>query len=436
MPSVDFQDPMDFGMGVDRLRLLARGTGVTGSAPDMVSGGGGQTVQFSLKKIESYEDFQSAFDFDADASASYGLFHASAKFDYSEKHKFKSFSRYLVASVVVTNAFRQLRNVQLTQPAKDLITNGQTDRFQEEFGDTFVLGITTGGAYYAVLEFTSESEEDQKAISAQLDVGEYGVFDGEATFSSRMQDFKGHTSLTVDSFQQGGSHTEQSVSVDDIIKKATNFPPDVKDVAVPFTAFLQDYKTLDLPAGPNLIDIENARQVLQDYLALRNQLVQKLNEIEYIQLHPDQFVNPDMNSLAQMHTQVAQLLNQVTHGASACVNDIKACTFTTISIPDFPLPTLQPGVKITLPDMTKKSPEEAQGILTGVSPHFHISVVQTPVTHEFALGFEVVNNGLSPIGLVVSQQPAAGTPVGQDATITLDVASGIEDTHIPPFIHH
>src|SRR5450759_2655473 len=134
MPNVDFEYPMDFGKGVNRLQLLARGTGVTGSVPDSVSGGGGQTVQFSLKKIETYEDFQSAFDFEADASASYGLFHASAKFKYAENHKFKSFSQYLVVNVIVTNAFRQMHDIQLTPPAQDLIKNGQTKRFYEEFG--------------------------------------------------------------------------------------------------------------------------------------------------------------------------------------------------------------------------------------------------------------------------------------------------------------
>lgn len=347
MPKVDFEDPMDFGMGVDSLQLKARGTGVTGSEPTAVSGG--QTVQFALKKIETYEDFQSAFDFEADASASYGLFHASAKFKYAESHKFKSFSRYLVASVIVTNPFLQLHNIQLTGSARTLLANGQTDRFHEEFGDTFVQGITTGGAYHAVLEFVCESEQDLKDISAQLDVGEYGLFDGDATFSSRMQDFKGHTSLRVDSFQQGGADTRVSVSVDDIIAKAVKFPLDVRQVAVPFTAFLQDYKTLDLPAGPNLIDVENAREVLRDYLSLRNQLVQKLNEIEYIQQFPDQFVNPDSNSLAQMHSQVAQLLNQVTRGASACANNIMHCQFTEISIPAFSLPPLKPGVQIQAP---------------------------------------------------------------------------------------
>jgi hypothetical protein len=80
------------------------------------------------------------------------------------------------------------------------------------------------------------------------------------------------------------------VNVDDIIAKATSFAPEVRQSAIKFTAFRQDYKALDLPDGPNPVDIENARQVLQQYTPLRNELMQKLNEIQYIQIHPEQFV--------------------------------------------------------------------------------------------------------------------------------------------------
>ena len=423
MPKVDFDDPMAFGKGVDSLQLKVRGTGVTFSAPDSVSGGGGQTVQFFLRKIETYEDFQSAFDFEADASATYGLFHGSAKFNYAEQHNFKSFSRYLVASVIVTNAFRQIGDIQLTQSARDLITNGQIPRFQEEFGDTFVLGITAGGAYYAVLEFTCKSEQDLQDISTQLDIGEYGLFTGAAHFTSRMQDFKGQTSLKIDSFQLGGTDTTQSVSVDDIIAKATHFPPEVRQVAVSLTAFLQDYKTLDLPPGPNLIDVENAREVLQDYLVLRNQLVQKLNEIEYIQQFPDRFVNPDSNSLAQMHSQVAQLLNQVTQGASSCANKIMDCQFTTISIPTISLPPLKPGgqiqppVLIRVPDLSGLSVNDAHTILQRLGLQF------TDVPDEF---ISVSNPSIMfTLTKVADQDPPAGTMVAPNSTITLTCDVGI-----------
>src|SRR5882672_7618596 len=135
MPMVDFEDPMNYGVGAESLRIKVRGNGVTGGTPQSVPGGGGQTVQFSLLKVDSYEDYQSAFNLDAEASAIYGLFHASAKFSFAESHKFHSYSKYLVASIVVTNAFEQIPDPKLIDPARALLANGQQDRFRAEFGD-------------------------------------------------------------------------------------------------------------------------------------------------------------------------------------------------------------------------------------------------------------------------------------------------------------
>ncbi len=332
MPMVDFEDPMDFGIGVQALRLKVRGGGVIGGTPTSVLGGGGQTVQFSLLKVDSYEDYQSAFNFDAEASALYGLFHASAKFSFAESHKFHSYSKYLVASIVVTNAFQQIPDPKLTDPARSLLANGHEDRFRAEFGDSFVLGIKMGGEYHAVLEFTSQTQEDLTKISAALEGGEFGLFSAEATFSSAVQNFKGQTSLKVDSFQQGGQDTNQTINVDEIIKKASRFPTEVKQVAVPYQAFLQDYEALDLPPGPNFVDIENARLVLQRFLPLRNALVQKLNDIDYIVANPDQFEDVAGFDLVTMESDVTNALNELTQNASACVNNPKDCHFTPLTI--------------------------------------------------------------------------------------------------------
>jgi len=375
MSTVDFEDPMAFGMGLQSLQLKARGVGVIGDAPSPASIA--QTVQFALLKIDTYDDYQKAFGFDADASASYGLFHGSAKFNFAEKHSYTSFSRYLVASITVTNEFQQLANPKLSTSANALLAAGHPDRFYEEFGDSFVLGITTGGAYYAVLEFTSESEADLHNISAALEVGEYGLFSGQAEFSSAVQRFKGQTSLIVNSLQLGGTDTTQAVNVDDILAKAANFAPEVRQSATKFSAFLQDYKALDLPDGPNPVDIENARLVLQNYTPLRNQLVQKLNEIEYIQIHPEQFVSPENFDLVSLQAQVSAALRVITQNASTCANNIKNCQFPDVAIPTIVLPARKDGAPVVVatppvpppqtvqvPDVTSMSVAEAVQTLT------------------------------------------------------------------------
>jgi hypothetical protein len=417
MPTVEFQDPMAFGKGIQSLQLRPRGDGVVGDAPPPASGS--QTVEFALRKIESYDDYQKALGFDADASASYGLFHGSAKFDWSEQHKYTSFSRYLVASITVTNEFQQLANPKLTPSAAALLAAGNTDRFYDEFGDSFVLGITTGGAYFALLEFTSQSESDLSKISATLDVGEYGVFSGQASFSSAVQRFSGQTSLKVDSFQLGGTDTTQAVAVDSIIAKAAGFAPEVQQKAAKFTAFLQDYQTLDLPAGPNPVDIDNARLVLQNYTPLRNQLVERLNEIEYVQIHPDQFVNPQNFDLVSLQSQVSAALRQITSNASVCADSIKNCQFPDVAIPAVTLPPRKDGApaipQVQVPDLSaipNNIPSFARQKLTQLGLQFTVSGPD-----------QITQNGIFLNGHVTSTAPPAGTMVNVGSVVSLQIGN-------------
>jgi hypothetical protein len=407
MATVDFQDPMAFGMGLQSLQLKARGDAVIGDEPTPASGA--QTVQFALLKIETYDDYQRAFGFDADASASYGLFHGSAKFNFAEQHSYTSFSRYLVASITVTNEFQQLANPKLSQSANALLAAGKTDRFYEEFGDSFILGITTGGAFYAVLEFTSESQADLHSISGALDVGEYGLFSGQAEFSSAVQRFKGQTSLKVNSLQLGGMDTTQAVNVDDIIAKAAGFAPEVRQAAIKFTAFLQDYKALDLPDGPNPVDIENARLVLQNSTPLRNQLVQKLNEIEYIQIHPEQFVIPENFDLVSLQNQVNAALREIT------------CQFPDVAIPAILLPLRKDGTPA--PVVAQVQVPDLLSFPASIPGFAHNKLTQLGLEFTDSGPLQITQDGKFLNGSVIGTQPLAGTMVDVGSVVMLEIGN-------------
>jgi hypothetical protein len=407
---------MNFGLGVETLQLKARGTGVTGSSPVTVQGGDSQTVQFSLLKVDSYEDYQSAFNFDADASVIYGLFHASAKFKFAESHKYHSYSKYLVASIIVMNEFRQVPDPQLTEPAKKLLRNGHTDRFREEFGDSFVLGIKQGGEYYAVLEFTSTTQEDLSSISAALEVGEFGLFSAAASFSSAVQRFKGQTSLKVHSFQRGGVDTNQTIDADGIIRKATQFPAEVKQSADNYLAFLQDYKALDLPEGPNLVDVEGARLVLERFFPIRNALVQKLNDIDYILTNPDQFEDVEQFDLAKMETEVTNALNDLTENASACVDNPGDCHFKPLTLN--PAGLALPKRK-QAPAAPATPPPPPPGTFTIPDWHSMSEVDDQGGTLNLVIVGQV-DHGRNE-GVILSISPPAGTnvPITSEITITV-----------------
>jgi len=70
--------------------------------------------------------------------------------------------------------------------------------------------------------------------------------------------------------------------------------------------------------------------------------VQTLNDIEYIQLHPDEFLDVKSFNLEALHKQVAVFLDSLTSNASACVTDVKACKFNIGDPPEVALPQRRP----------------------------------------------------------------------------------------------
>jgi hypothetical protein len=64
--------------------------------------------------------------------------------------------------------------------------------------------------------------------------------------------------LHVTTFQQGGQGAVLDTDVETMMNKAKTFAETVKGkYSVPYEALLADYRTLDLPSGPNFVDIES-----------------------------------------------------------------------------------------------------------------------------------------------------------------------------------
>ena len=235
------------------------------------SGGSGQIVTMDLQKATSADDIRKALKIDVSVSASYGLLSGSASFDFAESSHFSSYSVYLVTSVTVQNDRQMINNIRPRPHAVDLISQGKFTQFYDEYGDYFIEGIQTGGAYYAVLEFSTQNSTELTNISAALDIS-YLAFKAGGDFSSSMQNIESNTDLIVHNFQMGGSDTTQPTTINDVISHAENFGSNVKDNGVPIRAFLQDYKRLDWSNIPNFVDVENARVVLVQYQAALDEI--------------------------------------------------------------------------------------------------------------------------------------------------------------------
>lgn len=340
----DFIHGMMFGSGLDSLRGNVRGNAVvsaSGRPPAAVDTG--QTVSFSLQRVESEDDYESALSMSVEAAATFGLFGGSGSFSLSQKHAFHSYSKYLIVCIRVENPLLQIADPKLSETAFNLLDANDTDRFQQEFGDSFVLGISGGGLYYAVLEFTSTSQSDLDSVTAQLDAGEFGVFAAEAKFSDAIKKYSGQSRLQVTSNQIGGAAegAKQQVSIDEIISKAQSFPTEALHNPRNISVVIQDYFAIDLPHHTP-IQVENARDVLKHYAKIRAELQNELNDIEYIKLHPDQFQDPQNFDLTKLIRDTESALDSLTASASQCVEHVEQCQFRSQDLPTFALPIRKP----------------------------------------------------------------------------------------------
>jgi hypothetical protein len=125
MQYLDYMNGHDFGVGIDAVNGSIKGDAVIRTAPEEVSGAEGQKVLFDMMQVETTEELTEALGASAEVNVGMGLFNASAQFNFAQQASVNRYSLYLLVSVSVTNAFRQLRDVRLTPHDGSYFRNDQ-----------------------------------------------------------------------------------------------------------------------------------------------------------------------------------------------------------------------------------------------------------------------------------------------------------------------
>lgn len=315
-----------FGGGVFSPNGALRGDGVERGQPQSVQGAEGQRVTFSMSEIESTQELSEALTASAEVNGRYGLFSASATFDFAKSTNMSQYSLALLLSCEVTNSFRQLRDVRLTKQARELWKSGRTDDFHITYGDRYVHGMVTGGLYYAVLQIDTSSEEEKREISASLEAGYKGLtagFNAQAQFSQALSAVSEKRSIQVRHFQVGGKDSSIEIDADNMIARATEFPGSVRGKhSAPFKVLLKDYKTVsNLPPMPNEHDYRLAKDVVRECGRLRLRYLDWINDIDYVVSHPKQFVWKNEKKQAKDLDKMADKLREGVTGLARYASD-------------------------------------------------------------------------------------------------------------------
>lgn len=417
MITKDFSGFMDFGIGLDSVSGNVRGLATTRPAPQTVPTADGQRVIFGVHQTESVEDLHKVLGLAVDMEASFGMFGGSEKFTFAEESNFHSYSLFFVVSIEVHNEETHMIGEELVPAAAQLLAAGQAERFRQEFGDVYLKGIQTGGQYYAVVEVLTTDETDRTNLSNSFSAG--GLFGGVAgsvdtSFDAKFEQATARRQLNISTLQAGGlsEGASQKVSPQDMVAKATAFPSEVAGHPVPYRAEFQDFQALNVPPPPNLVQIQNAKDVLAQYASRRSALLQLGSDIAYIQQHPDQFESFDSGRLNQIAAQVAEALNTITAAASQCMNDLTTCRFVVPAMPDVSqLPQRRAGAPVQVPDLRGQLFKDvaanqlfAPGGPLKLTSHPHPAALEEP-------------------GRILDVTPAPGSTVPAGSTVDCGVAT-------------
>jgi hypothetical protein len=118
-------------------------------------------------------------------------------------------------------------------------------------------------------------------------------------------------------------------SPEEMLERAKDFPNSVKgDQGVAYEVIFQSYETLPLPEGPNYIELENKKFVLDSYAKDIVKWRQKLAEIDYIIDQPEEFEFEDdahMVAVVDQRKALANIIRDCTIHASNCADSVSKC---------------------------------------------------------------------------------------------------------------
>jgi hypothetical protein len=355
---------IDYGRGFDTLTEQSSDYCINYTDTGVGAGANGQQVLFSLTLLEHSSDLEKSLKVSAAASASWGVASVDAKTEFAESSKLELSHVYMLAATTVFNAPILVKNPTLKPDAADTLKLNPT-RFRARCGDAFVSSVTTGGAYYGVLDIATSSKEDSQSIKASLSAS-YSTFKVAADFENSVKNIVKDKQVQVHSFQAGGAgvNADGCNTVDCMLDRATKLPEYVNgiDPQHPGNPVIVDigtmsYSKLALPNdAQSPIDVSNQQEVEQE-IATGKDLQRDLQaSYSYAYAHQDEYLPFDTGTVATALNTISGNLNTLQSSSALCYRDYTKCAMPALNAVTAPMPQLKPG--------TPPKPNCANGAVT------------------------------------------------------------------------
>lgn len=302
---------------------------------------GGQEVFFRVEIASSMESISEKMNVSAKASLKYGITaKGSARTSFSSSFKENSFTNYVIVQVNVTNnqTLLDLSKIQFKPEAANLYASDPKS-FIQQYGDSFVYGLITGGEFIGVLEVESASASELRDVKAALSgKASYGLYSGNAkvSFEESISKITSSYQMKATIYRQGSGGVLASITPEQLVKEALDFPAKISERGFPRSVLIIPYN--HIPHIENVpLDVSQQAAHLDRLGGLHKRFIKYQNDLMFAMDHQKHFVGIDVDQIEDHYNKINDQLNIINKSAESCFKDSSACT----TIPNIDLSLLK-----------------------------------------------------------------------------------------------
>lgn len=273
---------LDIGGGFDFIDRSVKKSAIMPFTPVYVSDGG-QDIQYTLKYVESSEDFSEALEIEADGSYDGIVNSFSARSKFMGQSDVNTYSMNFIVRVKVINGTKRIPTSSyfLSQEAKDNLAKDNDPlktEFHKSFGDRYVSAITTGGEYVGIISIETSSIHDKMQVESEIKAS--GIsWSANSKFKDAVERISKSHKVEVQNYIRGGRGIEVPENVSKMIELANKFPALVLNDGVllkvelsPYTDFIEYTGSFEALPSETRFALQDLNQIYVDYLVFKNNL--------------------------------------------------------------------------------------------------------------------------------------------------------------------
>jgi hypothetical protein len=281
------QQNVRLGMGFNTLTGETTTLAVVDQDPHVDPAGGGQTVRYTLTICETSDQLDQALSISASASYTALFGTVEGRVDFARSFSEHRYYLYVVVRCRVENSVSFVTAPAPSDALAKLVGQDSTidfEAFRNQFGDSYVKSVQTGGEFIGVLRWQTTTQTEQTKISGEVK----GQFtSGSFNVDTAARIAKLHTSSDYQVYlYRNGAHGPLAAA-NDMVDAALRFPSDV-DPATGHPVVYQfgtgDYATF-LPA--TLPSVDHRRAALEEYASYAGRLNIVRNDVTEVVFHPE-----------------------------------------------------------------------------------------------------------------------------------------------------